>query len=132
MSDVESLARQFFLKDITDRERAIFEGAITLGAIFHQFVGIPVCKDKKVIQAIKRAIETTMELQPYKEDVKVKINLGGTKSRKRNPYDYETLRGKHMDVRVISRYGSSKATLRMKYIPKLDYTLMYIEKIERA
>ncbi len=31
-----------YFKNISNRERAIFEGAITMGALFHQFVGTPV------------------------------------------------------------------------------------------
>jgi hypothetical protein len=31
-----------YFKNISKRERAIFEGAITMGALFHQFIGTPV------------------------------------------------------------------------------------------
>ena len=36
-----------YFSNITSRERAIFEGAISMGALFHQFVGTPVNKNTK-------------------------------------------------------------------------------------
>ena len=36
-----------YFSNITKRERAIFEGAISMGALFHQFVGTPVNKNTK-------------------------------------------------------------------------------------
>lgn len=36
-----------YFSNITTRERAIFEGAISMGALFHQFVGTPVNKTTK-------------------------------------------------------------------------------------
>ena len=36
-----------YFSNITTRERAIFEGAISMGALFHQFVGTPVNKNTK-------------------------------------------------------------------------------------
>ena len=128
----EESANRYFDKSITDRERAIFEGAIALGAIYHQFVGTPICKDKKVIGALEETIGKTMRLQPYRESVEVKINTDLIKGQKKHPYDYETLKGKHLDLRVKTRYGSARATVRMRYIPKIDFTLMYIEKLEEV
>ena len=132
MNDAESIARKYFDKSITDRERAIFEGAIALGATYHQFVGTPIAKDEKVIRSLEQAISQVMALQPYKKSVKLKIDRSALKGDKVHPYDYETLKGRHMDLQVISEYGDSRATMRMKHIPKLHYTLMYIEKVERV
>lgn len=38
-----------YFSNITSRERAIFEGAISMGALFHQFVGTPVNKSSKKV-----------------------------------------------------------------------------------
>lgn len=38
-----------FFSNITSRERAIFEGAISMGALFHQFVGTPVNNQTKKV-----------------------------------------------------------------------------------
>ncbi len=128
--EFEDRARRYFDGSITDRERAIFEGAITLGAVCHQFVGTPISGDEEVVKALEKAISGSMRLQPYKEEVEVKIDTEALKGRKEHPYDYETLEGRHMDVRVVSKYRGVKATLRMRYVSELDYTLMYVERIE--
>ncbi|MEM2123676.1 MAG: dihydroneopterin aldolase family protein [Candidatus Bathyarchaeia archaeon] len=130
MSDFESEADKYFARDLTDRERAVFEGAITLGALYHQFIGVPVSRDPRVLEAIKSCIEACMGLQPYKEKVEVNIRRSMITGEKRHPFDYETLKGKHLDVRVTSRFGGARAVLRMRYIQELDYTLMYVESIE--
>jgi hypothetical protein len=115
---------------MTERERAIFEGAISLSAIRHQFGGIPVTSDPDLLRALEKAIGETMKVQPYKTDVKARIDVAGMKGGSRDPYDYETLKGRHLDVTVVTQYGKAKATSRMRYIPELDFTLMFVEKVE--
>lgn len=122
-------AKKFFDKNISDRERAIFEGAITLGAIYHQFTGIPISKDPKIIEAVEKAIKLTMELQPFKEKVEVKINTDQIKESKKHPYNYDVLKGSTLEVKVTAKYGKGKAILTMKHISELNYTLMFIEKV---
>jgi hypothetical protein len=122
-------AKRFFDKTVSDRERAIFEGAITLGAIYHQFTGIPISRDPKLIQAVEKAIESTMELQPFKEKVEVKIRADMITDTKKVPYDYSTLNGSMLELRVTSAYGKARAVLSMKHVPEFNYDLMYIEKV---
>lgn len=123
-------ARKYFFKELSDRERAIFEGGITLGAIRHQFAGIPIRKDEAVLKAVEEVIQRTMSLQPYKVQVDVHIDINSIESEGRDPYDYESLKGSHMDVRVSVKYGRALATLRMRYIPELNFNLMYVETVE--
>ncbi|MCP8319114.1 MAG: dihydroneopterin aldolase family protein [Candidatus Methylarchaceae archaeon HK01B] len=132
MEGIEQSVKRYFDKSVTDRERAIFEGAIALGAIYHQFVGTPICKDDDIIRTLEEAIRKTMRLQPYRESIEVKINDSLIKGQKDHPYDYETLKGKHLDLKVKTGYGGAKATVRMRYIPEIDFTLMYIEKLEEV
>lgn len=122
-------ARVFFDKKITDRERAIFEGAIGLSAIFHQFIGTPISNDIETIKLLEETIRKSMLIQPFKKEVKVKINVNKD-LKKEEEYSYRSLEGKDFDVTVISEYGESKVTSRMRYIPEMDYVLMYVEKIE--
>lgn len=124
-------AKGFFDKTLTDRERAIFEAGVALGAIYHQVVGLPISKDKRVLRAVESAIERVFSLQPFKEEVRVKIKARLVKGSKRHPYDYDTVKGSMLDVRVASRYGAFRAVGRMRYISKLKYTLAYIERVER-
>ena len=62
-----------YFSNITSRERAIFEGGISMGALFHQFVGTPVNSETK--ENLERVIEDSFRLQTAIEDVEVKINL---------------------------------------------------------
>ncbi|MCP8308827.1 MAG: dihydroneopterin aldolase family protein [archaeon] len=130
MESIEEVVRRYFDKSVTNRERVIFEGAIALGAIYHQFIGIPICKDEDIIRTLEETISRTMKLQPYRESVEVRIDADMIKGEKSHAYDYETLKGKHLDVKVKTKYGNAKATVRMRYIPEIDFTLMYIEKLE--
>lgn len=116
-----------YFKNISSRERVIFEGAITMGALFHQFVGTPV--SSKSACMLEKSIKEAMELQPCIEKVEVKINremLEETKSE----FNYVSLNGDMLDVQVVSTYGGKKAVLKMEYIEELKYPLMYVEKIE--
>ena len=127
------LSKKFFDPSVTDRERAVFEGGIALATISHQFTGVPINKDKKVLKILEDAIETTIKLQPYKSDIKVKIDpekIAIKVKKSSTLFAYKTLKNEYMDVKVKSTYGKVTAHLRMRYIPEIDYTLMYIEKID--
>lgn len=116
-----------YFKNISSRERTIFEGAITMGALFHQFVGTPVTSESA--ETLEKSIKEAMELQPCIEEVEVKINreiLEETKSE----FNYVSLNGDMLDIRVVSKYGDKKAVLRMEYIEDLKYPLMYVESID--
>lgn len=128
MDKIEEIAKQYFGKEVTERDRAIFEGAITLGSIFHQFNGIPI--KKSVIPLIKETIEKTMMIQPFIERINIKIDENSIRNHD-HPYDYSLLSGENLELEVISQYGSIKVHLGMKYVEKLNYPLMFIKKIEK-
>ncbi len=111
-----------YFSNITARERAIFEGGISMGALFHQFVGTPVNKDTK--EGLERTIEESFKLQPAIEDVEVKINLNDN-----TEFDYISLSGDMLDVRIHTLIDNIKAVIRIEYIEELNYPLMYVEKI---
>ena len=115
-----------YFNNISNRERTIFEGAITMGALFHQFIGTPVSLENA--KQLERSIESTMELQPCIRRVEVKINREMLEELD-NEFDYVSLSGDMLDVRVFSEYGDTKTVIRMKYIEDLKYPLMYIESI---
>ncbi|MEM1537335.1 MAG: dihydroneopterin aldolase family protein [Candidatus Nezhaarchaeales archaeon] len=123
-------AKRFFDKTITDRERAIFEAGVCLGAIYHQVVGLPISKDKRLLRAVESTIEKAFSLQPFKEKVSVKIRTRLIKGSKKHPYDYDTIKGHMLDIHVVSKYGGFRAIGRMRYIPRMKYTLAYVEKVE--
>ena len=116
-----------YFGNISERERAIFEGAITMGALFHQFVGTPV--SIRSADSLERSIKDAMELQPCIEKLEVTIDRDTLKAVE-NEYDYISLTGEMLDVRVWAVYGSKKVVVRLKYVEELNYPLMYVEKIE--
>lgn len=111
-----------YFSNITSRERAIFEGGISMGALFHQFVGTPV--NIKTKEGLERTIEESFKLQPAIEDVEVKINLNDNTG-----FDYISLSGDMLDVRIHTLIDNVKAVIRIEYIEELNYPLMYVEKI---
>ena len=116
-----------YFKNISPRERAIFEGAITMGALFHQFDGTPVSLNS--VESLEQAIGESMELQPCIEKVEVRINRKKLKEIE-NEFEYISLSGDMLDVRVISIYEDHKAVIRMNFIEELNYPLMYVEKVD--
>lgn len=116
-----------YFKNITPRERSIFEGAITMGALFHQFVGTPV--SLKSADSLEKAMEESLTLQPCITSVNVQINRE-ILEKADNEYQYLSLTGDMLDVRLISQYNESKAVVRMQYIEELQYPLMYVEELD--
>mgnify|MGYP003754496513 CR=1 FL=1 len=116
-----------YFQNITSRERAIFEGAITMGALFHQFVGTPVSLESA--HSLENAIKISLELQPCIVRVDIEINRDFLKKTE-NRYQYLSLTGEMLDARVVSEYDGIKIAVRMKYIEDLEYPLMYVEEID--
>ena len=111
-----------YFKNLSDRERAVFEGGITLGALFHQFVGAPVSLNTK--ESLEKAIEDSMKNQPFVEDIEVKI-VGDLKKD-----SYVSLTGEMLDVKLKIKVKETVAILKLNYVKEIDYPLMYVEKIE--
>jgi hypothetical protein len=109
----------------TDRDRAAFEAGIKLGSILHQFMGVPLTRTNAT--SLEQAIEAAVRVQPLVEDVKVKIDR--KRLRLRGPYRYGILTEDLLHVDVTVRVGTSKAVGVLRYVPKLDYPLMYLKDI---
>jgi hypothetical protein len=113
--------------ELSEREQAIFEGGIKLGALFHQFVGTPVSVRSR--GSLETAIEEAVLNQPFVEDVKVKIG-GGFFDDIESEFDYLSLTGDMLDVEVVVKAGEVRCTCRLEYKEDLKYPLMYVESIE--
>lgn len=116
-----------YFSNITKRERAIFEGAISMGALFHQFVGTPVNKNSKV--SLEKSMEESLKLQPAIENVEVQIRFDKLEE-SMTEFDYTSLNGDMLDVRIYTKVDDVKAVIRIEFIEELNYPLMYVEKIE--
>jgi hypothetical protein len=123
MMDVD---KEYF-SNITTRERAIFEGAISMGALFHQFVGTPVNKNTK--DSLETSMEESLKLQPAIEDVKVNIRFDKLEE-SMTEFDYTSLTGDMLDVKIYTKVENVTATIRIEFIEELNYPLMYVEDIK--
>ena len=92
-------------------------------------MGTPIKNDLKILEALEKSIELTMSCQPYIEKVEAKIISSKLKSGEHS-YDYSELKGENLVIKVVSKYGKVRVHSGIKYIPELDFPLMYIESIE--
>jgi len=112
-------AKKYFGK-VTDRERAIFEGAITLGALYHQFIGAAIHDAK----ALERAMQQAAIAQPFIEKANVKITL--PKRKWKHPYVYPELSAEMLKIGLVAKYGGARVRVGMRYVRELNYPLMFI------
>jgi hypothetical protein len=115
-----------YFSNITNRERAIFEGAITMGALFHQFVGTPISKE--TAPSLENAIKNSLELQPAIEKVDIKIDLSKLEE-EMTDFEYTTLNGDMLNIKIYSKIEEVTAIIRIEFIEELNYPLMYVEDI---
>jgi hypothetical protein len=113
-------ARKYFDSNVTDRERAIFEGAITLGALYHQFIGAAIHDAK----ALERAMEQAAIAQPFIEKANVKITF--PRRKRKHPYVYPELSSEMLKIDLVAKYGKTRVRACLRYIRELDYPLMFI------
>ncbi len=123
--DREILAAERF--NCTIRERALFESGIKMGTIYHQFVGVPVSIDN--VDVLERSIEGGVKIQPYVEDVKVKI-CRDMLTLKKDRYSYCSLTGDMLDVVLKIKIEDVVVTSKMHFDEELKYPLMYISDIQ--
>src|SRR5437870_13006825 len=109
----------------TDRDRAAFEAGIKLGSIVHQYVGSPLTSASAA--SLEPASEAATRVQPLVERVRVRIDK--ERMRTRGPYKYGVLTEDLLDVEVSVRVGKERAVGALRYVPELDYSLMYLKAI---
>jgi len=94
----------------TEREIAVFEAAIKLGALYHQFVGTPVSPE--TAETIEHAIESAVRLQPYVTDVTVRLDRSVMLE---NPFGYSEVSGRMFDVTISTKVGEATCTATLRY-----------------
>jgi len=104
---------------ITDRDQAIFEAGIKLGALYHQWIGTPI--SRKSAESVEKAIEQAVILQPFVEEITV--HLDRTMMVK-NTFGYSELCGLMLDVEIVTRVRFTYCKARLS--PLDGYPLMKI------
>lgn len=112
---------------ITDRDRALLEAGIKLGAMYHQFTGSPVNPD--TAGSLAQAIEDSISLQPYVREISVSIDREMVKKRL-NDFGYCELDGRMLTVTAIIEFGTAVVYAGMKYDEDADYPMMFVQRIE--
>jgi len=115
---------------ITDKDNALFEAGIKLGALYHQFTGSTV--NLNTVSSLETAIQESISVQPYVEEISVKIDRDMLRSKLNNEFGYTELQGPMLKVNITVRYGSSKVKVGMEYDPELNYPLMKILEIKET
>ncbi|NLD57052.1 MAG: hypothetical protein GX651_02825 [Methanomicrobiales archaeon] len=103
----------------SDREQAIFEAAIKLGALYHQWVGTPVSRGSAA--SVESAIEKAVILQPYVEEITVRLDRSLMTE---NIFGYSELSGLMFHVEIVTRVHFAYCHARLA--PKDGYPLMEI------
>jgi len=114
---------------ISDRDQALFEAGIKLGALYHQFTGSPV--NLKTATSLEKAIQESISVQPFVEEISVSIDRKKLKEKLNGKFGYTELQGPMLNVWIKVKYGQARVFVRMQYEPALAYPLMKIEKIEK-
>jgi hypothetical protein len=107
----------------SDRERAAFEAGIKLGALFHQFIGLPVSSVNA--GAVEQAMEACLRVQPFVRSAAVRIDRGRLPA-KSSEYDYTTLSGDMLAVEIAVDYDGARARAAIEYVEPLRYPLMHL------
>ncbi len=114
--------------EVIDRDRAVFEAGIKLGALYHQFVGTPISPD--TIDNLARTIEDSIVLQPYVRSISVSIDREMVEKKQNPGYGYCELEGRMLHVNLQVRYKNTIVYAEMAYDEENDYPMMNVKKIE--
>lgn len=114
-----------YFKNLTSRERAIFEGGISMGALYHQFVGTPINVD--TCDSLEKAITESILLQPAIIDVDVKLDKDMIK-RACGSSGYTSLDGNMLNIEITTQVDDITIVTCISYNEELQYPLMYIKE----
>lgn len=122
-----NIADKYF--NCTDAERAVFEAGIKLGTVYHQFVGAPVSKNN--VDVLEKSIAEGAMVQPFVKNAGVKIDRSKLRE-KSTEFDYLTLTGDMLDVKLTVKFRDVEVFCEMKHIREMNYPLMYVKRVIRG
>jgi len=116
------------MTEINNRDRAVFEAGIKLGALYHQFVGTPINVD--MIEGLSRIIEESIGVQPFVRSISVTIDREMVEKKQNPGFGYCELEGRMLHISLQVLYKNFIVYAQMCYDEEMDYPLMSIKKIE--
>jgi len=109
---------------ITQRDNALFEAGIKLGALYHQFVGAPINQD--TVDSLEQAISKSISVQPYVKEITVRIDRDMIAQKIGDVFGYCELEGAMLNVEASIVFEEVTAVVALKFDPTLNYPLMRI------
>jgi hypothetical protein len=106
--------------------KACFELGIKLGALFHQFIGLPVGFEN--VEIVEKAIESCVKLQPFVVDAKVEISRDALK-RNLSKFGYTTLSPEMLKAEVVVEVENVRVKGTLKWVEEMKYPYMDFEVI---
>ncbi len=116
------------MTEISERDIALFEAGIKLGALYHQFVGTPISPG--TLEGLERAIEGSIGVQPFVSGISVTIDREMVEDKLNSKFGYGELEGRMLNVVLEVLYGNTKAEVELSYDAENDYPMMRVKKIE--
>ncbi len=116
------------MTEVNERDIAVFEAGIKLGALYHQFVGTPISAD--TIDGLERIIEDSIGVQPHVRSVSVSIDREMVEKKQNPKFKYCELEGRMLHVSLQVLYKNIIAHVELAYDEGMDYPMMSIKKIE--
>jgi len=104
---------------VNERDQAVFEAGIKLGALYHQWVGTPI--SRRSAASVETAIEQAVILQPFVEEITVRLDRSLMTE---NVFGYSELSGLMFSVEIVTRVGFTYC--RAHLAPHNGYPLMQI------
>ena len=122
-----NIADKYF--NCTDAERAVFEAGIKLGTVYHQIVGAPISKNN--VDVLEKSIAEGAMVQPFVKNAEVRIDRSKLRE-KSTEFDYLTLTGDMLNVRLTVKFRNVEVICEMKHIKEMNYPLMYVKSVIRG
>lgn len=100
-----------------------------MGALFHQFIGVPISLDN--VELLEKAMESCIKLQPYVISAKVKIDREKLK-KKLSSYGYTTLDGEMLYAEVIVKVGDEVVEATLRWDENKKYPIMEVVQSSKS
>ena len=93
---------------ISDRDKALFEAGIKLGALYHQWVGTPVSRHSAA--SLETAIQEAHVQQPFVESISVTLNRDLMNP---NMFGYSEVSGQMFSVLLKTKVNKARCTVQL-------------------
>lgn len=112
---------------VTDRDNAVFEAGIKLGALYHQFTGSPI--SLKTVESMEKAISQSISVQPFVKQISVRIDRKMVEDNL-SSFGYTELKGPMITVDATIMHKGIEVRVGMEL--RDGYPLMFIKDVKEV